>query len=552
MTEEPDKAATPAEDPEVHLGCGAAVCGLPLRTWDTIAIALLTVVADICLYSKPGGTGLAVLLLVTAVGLLSAAATCRCHAGPGLLVTVVLVAAASAWNYSWLLAFVGCLAVVSFAVRLRRPRETVSWLMLLVPATALLAPLRLLGHVLRVFGYGVQRKTGKIKPRARTPWRVVLVPLVVAILFIVIFVRANPVVEQVADDVSEWLATQFKEFWELFGVARAFFWLGFLLVFAALIRPVVRPVRGEEARRSEHLEGPQGGDEKNGDYATALVTLLVVNVLFVAFHGVDAVYLYFKAKLPEGISYSEYSRGGCFWLTMGLLLSTAVIGAVFRRRLNFHPRRQGLRILSYVWAVQNVWLAVGALRRLQFYVDYNGLTRLRIVGLYGTLLVVVGLALMVWKVARIKGLVWLIRRDLLAFWVALVLLALTPRDYICWRHNASQAMTGNLRPLAGLIVQPMSPEALPPLIPLLDHKDPRVRDGIAGLLGRRLQELRASAPEKWTAWQGAHAWAFRKLAAVSDRLDTADRPGVHGRAEKALREHVRPWVHTRSLPGSYD
>jgi hypothetical protein len=184
------------------------------------------------------------------------------------------------------------------------------------------------------------------------------------------------------------------------------------------------------------------------------------------------------------------------------------------------------------------------------YIGYNGLTRLRIIGIYGVLLVIAGLAFMVWKVYRTKSFAWLVRRDVLALWFAIIVLSLTPRDWICAKYNAAQAMSGNLRPLTLLHGQPLSPESFPPLIQLLDYKGKEgdqnkdterlVRDGIAGLLGRELLELRRSRPKRWSAWQGSHAWALRRLEAVSHRLDTTKREG-YGTAEEALRNYTRQW-----------
>ncbi|MFH1732728.1 MAG: hypothetical protein ABIF82_13905, partial [Planctomycetota bacterium] len=57
----PPKAGPPfgVELMEDAPGCTATVLGLPLKAWDTVAIILLTIAADVCLYTYPGGTGAA-------------------------------------------------------------------------------------------------------------------------------------------------------------------------------------------------------------------------------------------------------------------------------------------------------------------------------------------------------------------------------------------------------------------------------------------------------------------------------------------------------------
>ena len=529
-----------------ELGCGTAVLGLPLRVWDTVAIILMTAAADLCLYSHPGGTGAAVLLLVTGMGLLSVT-----HAAPGsgaplLMFTLLLIATASAWNHWWLLGLTGWLTVLGFAVKLRRPDWKITEIVCTALRTALMAPLRLTGHVFNCLGYAVKQKTGQIETKVRAPLRVIVVPLVVTVLFILIFIAANPVVEQLAREVSERLGDWLRDFWRLFEVPRMALWLFWLLVFAALVRPAVKSwIADRLVGQQEQLGPPRDQEADQSDYATALATLICVNVLFLAFNAMDLTYLFLKVSLPAGVSPDEYSHRGCFWLTMGLLLSTAVIGIVFWRRLNFHPRSRVLRALSYFWAAQNGVLAVVALRRIQIYVHYAGLTYLRIVGVYGVLLVVVGLVLMVVKVRRSRNLLWLIRRDMLAFWIAAVVLALTPIDYVCWRYNTPVVMSGNVGPLSNLYRQHLSPQSLPPLIPLLDHKEEWVREGIAGLLGRELDALRRSTPTQWTEWQGSHTWALARLEAVADKIEAITKPGNREKAEKALFERVHPYVDAR-------
>jgi len=551
----PDGSGQHPFDSEAAPGCATSALGLPVSRWDTVVLILMVVAADVCLYDHPGGNGMAALLLVAAIGLLSLAPAGAWGANPLPLMTVLLVAAASVWHAWWALPLVGTVALFAFAVKLRRPDWRAAEILLVAPRTALLAPFRLLGHCVLSTCRPAEPE-GPEPRRRRFPLRVVLVPLLVTVFFILIFVAANPVVEQLVRDVSDRLGKWLEALGDIFTLTRTVFWLFWLLLFAGLIRPVVKSWLADVlAKDGEGLGAPGGAAPDRANYATALATLVSVNLLFLAFNALDSVFLYFRAALPAGITFSEYSHRGCFWLTMGLLLSTVVIGVVFRNRLNFHPGANALRLLSYVWAAQNGVLAAGALRRLQMYIDYNGLTRLRIVGLYGVLLVAVGLALMVWKVRRAKNFMWLVRRDALAFWVALIVLALTPRDLICWRYNVAQVMSGNLRPLAVLhapTMTPISPEGLPCLIPLLDYEhkegedkeatETRIRRGIAQLLGRRLIRLRGSRPRHWTEWQASHTWALGKLQSVSRRLDLTERdPRQRGEAEESLRGFARQW-----------
>jgi len=516
--------------------------GLPLRIWEVIVLVLLIASADICLYEHAGGTGGGMLMLIAALGLISARQNGWQLSNRSLLLTILLISLMCAWNCMWLAVFVGVLAVSAFAIKLHQPQWSITEVVWSMPWMAAWAPFRLIGHALRVLGYGAN-SGGKLEPSRRRRLRVVLIPLIVTIAFILIFIAANPVIEKFVGDLSRWLDKWLKEFFGLFTISRMMSWLGWGLVFAVLLRPHIRSWTAQwMAKRSEVLE-PPAASEESGDFATAEATLICVNLVFLAFNALDAVYLYFKAELPEGITFSQYSHRGCVWLTFALILSTGIIGLIFRHRLSFHPRTRMLKVWAYMWAAQNFILALGALRRLQMYIDYNGMTRMRIVGIYGIILVVAGLVLMIAKVRHAKNILWLVRRDLLAFWIALIVLALTPRDLIAWRYNVAQAMGGNLRPLANLTVQRMSAEAYPMLIPLLDHPEEWVRKGTAAILSVHLAELEFRKPKHWTEWQGSWQWAYARLNAQKERTSTMLPQSEWPKAQQLLFEKVSPWVH---------
>ncbi len=540
----PDASAAPPLDGVDALAHRRALLlGLPIRKRDTAALLLLALLSDCFIYAHPGGTGGAAMLLTTVLAVLLTTTGNRRHVHRGLLAVLVLAAGVLMWNWSWLLAVVAGGSVMALALRLHCPHWTISETSWATVETLMAAPLRLYGHVMRK---PLPNPAGPRRLRLHPILSLVLLPLLVCSVFAMIFIAANPVVEYFANQVSDLLGQWVQWLMSLLDGARLLWWLGAMLLGAALLRPMISSdvTRFTAAWHEQLADDPR--PTSGGEFAPAAAVLLCVNVLFLAFNALDSIYLYFKAALPADITYSDYSRRGCFWLTIALALTTVMIGAVFRDRLNFHPRRRLLQLLAYLWAAQNLILAIGALRRLQMYVEYNGLTRLRIVGIYGVLLVTVGLILMIVKVHRQRSFAWLVRRDLAALWIAVVVLALTPRDYLCWTYNAARIAAGNTQPLALLHGQPLSPEALPPLIPLLDYQGVTeddtqlVRQGVAGLLGRHWLLLHQQPPRRWTQWQGSQAWALAALEPIRPRLDTTARDEL-GPAEEALRVHTRQW-----------
>jgi hypothetical protein len=295
-----------------------------------------------------------------------------------------------------------------------------------------------------------------------------------------------------------------------------------------LIRPVVRAAAVERIQALDVALKP--GDDTlkiHTNYQVALATLVCVNVVFLAYNAMDAVYLYLKAALPAGISWTAYTHSGCKWLTFGLFLSTVVLGFIFWGDLNFHPRARQLKRLACAWIALNAVLAVGTLRRISMYIDYSGLTHLLLTGVYGSVLVMAGLAIMAVKVWKHHNAMWLLRRYVAAFAVGLTVLALTPHGYVCARYNVPRILAGKPHAIWPVVLKELPADALQPVIALLDYrredgdaaKEKLVREGIAAILGQHLERLEREQGRPWTQWQASHWWALQHLRTVRDRIE---------------------------------
>ncbi|MEO2032135.1 MAG: DUF4153 domain-containing protein [Planctomycetaceae bacterium] len=82
------------------------------------------------------------------------------------------------------------------------------------------------------------------------------------------------------------------------------------------------------------------------------------------------------------------------------------------------------------WSVLNLVLVLAVYNRLLIYIDYNGMTRMRTVGLLGITSVVGGFVLVLFKINRQYRFLWLVRRQLWVLAAAVYLLLVLPVDVL--------------------------------------------------------------------------------------------------------------------------
>ncbi len=493
---------------------------IPVRPVELAALLGISVLFDLTLYASPGGAGMAALLVTVPVVLGAAALqpvrSARLMAVGALL---FLLAVRCLWRVGALPVGLGAVILLSFSIALRTKRTHVPELVVSVVASALGA-FRHLWH----FADTAWRAASPARA-ARFSWRTVTVPLALVGVFGVIFAAANPMVQGALQSAWSYCRT----FTLYPSPLRVLFWCASALAGAALLRPIARVVWGrptagaEDGAPAEHALGEQASAEdasaeRSGSGVstvwldTARNVLAALNLLFLAYNGLDAIYLW-AGRLPRGVGHTEYAHRGAGWLTVAMLLATVVLGVLFRGATATDPRAKWQYRLAYGWAAQNVVLAAGTFRRIQMYVDFSGLTQLRIVGIVGTILTVVGLVLIVVKLARGKTMLWLVRAQLDALGIALVLFVASPTEGLSTQFNVSRIRTGELRPLLHFFLQPTSAEVIPALVPLLDHPDVSVRCGVASLILMEASTLRDqdSAATHWTEWQFSRKRAIRVL-----------------------------------------
>jgi hypothetical protein len=478
----------------------------------------LLVLADLTVYRCLGFAGMAALFAV-APFLLHCGAPQRRFDGDiwitGAL--LILLAAALLWcGTGWQVAL-GAALLFAFATTLVGMRPYAVDVFILASMTIVTG-----GAGLTQYLQSLERD-GRRVPRGA--WLKVVLPLAAVVGFGTLFVCANP---DEAKTVGQWLSSAWKSIWELIPTgAEILVWIATAWIAGGLLRPVVKTslftapsataVR-DETGVSPLFETPLFAAFRN--------TLIAVIVLFAAYLVFEFQSLWFR-QFPMGFYYAGYAHEGAAWLTTALALATIVLSAIFRGAVLVDRRLPRLRRLAWIWSAENLLLAVAVYHRLYIYIGFNGMTRMRTVGILGMTAVVVGFGLVVYKISKGRGFFWLINRQLWTLALAVYLYAMLPVDVLVHIYNVRRILAGDLAPSVQISVHPINSGGILVLHPLVACTDENIREGIRAMLAERAfraEQIESErATRNWTSFQLADRMLLQQLRAVeADWTEYAD------------------------------
>jgi len=500
---------------------------LPVCWRELLAIVLIVVLSDMAIYRGRGFAGYAALFLVSPS--LLAWGAVRPRLGPPAWLTGLLLLALAAkaiWCGSTLLVAAGFALAAAFVMALAGQTPY-------VVETAVFASLAIGAGYKRMVHYGRRASASSIN---RVSWLNLAMPLAALVAFGTVFVFANPDLLASVSDTAELVIKRMREWLLRASLSEIAFCGASIWIVTGLLR---QASGGTAVAEPPNVAPSQATTpESSRLYPAFRNTLLTVIVLFAAYLAFEFRTLWFR-EFPKGFYYSGYAHEGAAWLTFALALATALLSLIFRGGVLRDSRLPSLKLLGWIWSAENFILAVAVYHRMAIYVDFNGMTPMRIVGLYGISAVAAGFALVLWKIGRQRSFGWLVRRQLWALSLAVYLFALTPVDAIVVEYNVRRILAGHAAPSVQISVHPIGPEGILLLEPLLDCNDPIIREGVRAMLAERDDDAEAAAERRhdlgWTAYQVADELVSKRLR--SDRARWAAYRDRSLRAEALTRFH---------------
>jgi hypothetical protein len=167
-----------------------------------------------------------------------------------------------------------------------------------------------------------------------------------------------------------------------------------------------------------------------------IISFTALNLLLLFLNCIDIVKLWLPQ--PAGttlINYSEELHGGTNALIISIIMAMLVILYFFNGNLNFYSKNKIIRLLAYIWIIQNAFLVLSVLLRDYYYIDMSGLTYKRIGVLVFLLLCTIGLITVYIKVAQQKTFFYLCKTNGMIWYILLLATSFVNWDIFIASYN---------------------------------------------------------------------------------------------------------------------
>lgn len=268
-------------------------------------------------------------------------------------------------------------------------------------------------------------------------------PLVIAAVFLGIYSFSNPILAE--------FVSRFN--WNFVSIFYCIFLCYSFLISYGLIKPsTIKKLNSFDASSQENLTISENNNGKSflsflsihSEIYIAVAVFVLLNLVIGLNNGIDIYYLFIEKTLPSGLSHTNFLHQSVNSLILSIFLAMALIMYFFSSRLNFVRSANYIKMIAYVWVVQNLVLAILCLYKNTQYVDQFGLTFKRLGVFTFILLAVIGLFLTFHKILKNKTNFFLIRKNTWIAYIIMVLLSCFDWDYIITYHNLKSNKDGHI------------------------------------------------------------------------------------------------------------
>jgi hypothetical protein len=267
-----------------------------------------------------------------------------------------------------------------------------------------------------------KKESSKLKSPLYTRFLVIVIPLLVTLIFFALYRSANPVFYNLTEEINfDFINAQLV----------AFIFLGIIWLYGVFFPKAVPILTHMDINAPDELSQTNlAGHEQtiigklisiDNELLSGIILLSLLNLLLLFLNIIDFGFLSGGVNLPLGMTYSDYVHEGTASILFSVISAILIILFYFRGHLNFDPRNKALKILTYTWIGQNLFMVFSTALKNQIYIQEYSLTGLRIGVYIFLLLTAIGLIITFLKVYGLRTNMFLIRKTAWAFYTVLIL-----------------------------------------------------------------------------------------------------------------------------------
>lgn len=268
--------------------------------------------------------------------------------------------------------------------------------------------------------------------------RIFILPLLIIIIFILLYKASNPLFNKhfsfIFNSIREKIAAilSFSMFFT--------FVLGLIISTFLLINIPHQRTRDLDKSSQDKLQRTRRNTGRfkinalRTELKAGIFLLLILNLLILAENIIDIYWVWFNFQWT-GEYLKQFVHEGTYLLILSILISIGITLYFFRGNLNFYKKNNLIKLLSYIWLVQNVILAISVGFRNYRYIEVFALAFKRIAVFFFLALVLFGIISVIYKITRRLTSTFLFKVNSVSFYAALVLFSLFNWDVIISRYN---------------------------------------------------------------------------------------------------------------------
>ena len=282
----------------------------------------------------------------------------------------------------------------------------------------------------------------------RILWRlkIYLSPIFIIFIFLLIYRNSNPAFDSAYHQVSEFVGHIFQKLIKHIEINALFTFVACTFISAfLLLRAQQEDIINDDKNANDNLMRNRKSKIKISktialkyEYKAAVFLIFSLNVILLFLNYLDIQYVWFGFSW-DGQYLKDFVHQGTYLLVVSIIIAVGLVLYFFRNNLNFFSQNKTLKILCFLWLIQNAVLVISVAQRNYVYIKYYALAYGRIGVFIFLLLALFGLFTVFVKIQKTKSNFYLLRTNALAAIFVLSFSAFFNWDVIIAKYNFKQA-----------------------------------------------------------------------------------------------------------------